>query len=520
MTLLRAGISILSGFATGIGFIIPFLSHLIFVSAIPFLWLTLYKTESKRSAGFYGALYGLGLFGCAFFPLFWPALPLSWIGAALPLWLQVFLIGFAWSIWVSCGIIATALFAVAARMIATSTWRALLIIPSLWVLTEVFLWFLISLAMYSPEAQIGIHMAVGSLGYLVADNPALLQAASWGGIFILSFIAILFNVLALSTIRLWQRNTHYSLALIVLALVLVGTYTIPAELFSTKITFKTIDVAIVSTITPLTQTNDSERAEKIGGLLSHAHDAELIVLPEGTAWESHLKDTTSTDVLEQSGAVLIDSYSKEYGGNSFRIMRYLSSDKKTDFETYKQIFTPVGEYVPYIFYYSAVLFGNEQAASHIKATRSFQPGSPKPYPVRVQDVLVSALFCNEVLSPFLYSGQANAGTEVLVNSASHVWYHSSNAFYELMTRAARVRAVETGRVFIQASDTSPSFILNNRGATLFSGTWGTEEVIRAEVPSLSHKTPYTILGGWILLIPIIVSLFGIVTRKKSLGTLS
>ena len=98
----------------------------------------------------------------------------------------------------------------------------------------------------------------------------------------------------------------------------------------------------------------------------------------------------------------------------------------------------------------------------------------------------------------------NGGRLVLVG-AGHAHLH-------LVRQAARLRAVEEGLPMVRAANTGISAVFDPLGRYLARLPLGQEGVLQAALPRALGRTPYAIMGDWILAIILIISL-GLVTVR-------
>ena len=64
-------------------------------------------------------------------------------------------------------------------------------------------------------------------------------------------------------------------------------------------------------------------------------------------------------------------------------------------------------------------------------------------------------------------------------------------------------AIDTARPFIQSAKDAPAFIFDHNGKLLGKTTDG---IIQAEVKVNKRRTPYTILGNWVVALSVLVIL--------------
>jgi len=117
-------------------------------------------------------------------------------------------------------------------------------------------------------------------------------------------------------------------------------------------------------------------------------------------------------------------------------------------------------------------------------------------------------FGNEVI-------QALPDAHILVNVSNDAWFGDSIAPHQHL-QMARMRALETGRYMLRATNTGISAIINEKGDVLKKSIQFNPDVLTAEVPLFSGITPYARFGDMPVIIMALLLLFGI--YKKRLTT--
>lgn len=147
--------------------------------------------------------------------------------------------------------------------------------------------------------------------------------------------------------------------------------------------------------------------------------------------------------------------------------------------------TPFGEYLPLL----GVLpeSGREGVRRWVKSFSPFVPdlvpGEAKPLEFEVPGagrLRLGTLVCYEVAFPGLARERVRAGADVLVNLSNYAWYGAG--MREQALDLARLRAVETRRPVVIATNDGPTAVLDGNGEVRKSLEAGVPGTLFAEVP--------------------------------------
>ncbi|MBU1046843.1 hypothetical protein KKH36_03640 [Patescibacteria group bacterium] len=182
-------LSILSGILLSLSYNYNFLWGFSFVALVPLLY-AIYETKNSKNAFLYSFLTGFIFIGSVYF-WFYDAYPLEWlkIDSTVNNFLSVFV---GWFITTLTSLVI-GFFGLILFKLKTNRIHDILLIPSLWVLGEFIRFYTFSIFHYSSEILVGPHYTFGSLGHTLANSQSLLQLASLGGAYLLSFIVVLIN---------------------------------------------------------------------------------------------------------------------------------------------------------------------------------------------------------------------------------------------------------------------------------------------------------------------------------------
>lgn len=503
-------LSLAGGALLGIGFVIPWTWPLSFAGAG--LLLNVFSGEEKRLAVFLkGWLAGCVLYGFAYAPVFWGALPLDWL-LVFPFWSQVILIGLCWALSITGVALSVGLFALVFRALRSGTWLDVPLAGAAWMLCEWLgaLWF--SVESYGPGSLIAPHFSLGFVGNLLANDAALLQLAWLGGVYLLSAVVFSGGAFFLRIVQTPQSEQRRLIVVLGVCLAVWGTgHLIVRQIHdagSSSLRVALIGMQEAPVLTPTPEERDAHFAA-VASVLGRSGNADLVVLPENAEFLPLLREKEGPAVgsalrklFSGETPVLLDSQTVYLEDGLGARLEYYDVASSTSAYSRKAFLLPDGEYIPYLFSWITSFFGLGDKLDFIASHRTFLPGAPALADVR--GVSVGALFCDEALSPYLYRSLASAGAEVFVNTASHSWFHGSRIVASELLNAAKIRAVESRRWYAQASEAIPSYVLDPYGRIASESAWGSADVLYATVYARDGRTPYDILGDGVLCCALLV----------------
>jgi len=398
------------------------------------------------------------------------------------------------------------------RRFYSYTWIDLVSIPAAWV---VCLWlssWFFYIVFHGAGSFVGPHFTLGFLGYPLASNPILLQLASIGGIYLLSFSTVLFGVLVCKAFIPSRDQHKYSYKLILIGIILVvgilQVLFIQGRIFQPSQDTPLITVAAISRYVPPvlapSHTLQTQHFTQLRDVILPLRTVDLIVFPENSGF-LQMAQSDGFNMLQfaqagKSGQIpaMIDATDgRDQEGNMYAEANLFKNGHINSIGQ-KQFLLPFGEYIPYAFDFLFSNIGENKLLTSIRKVRSYTPGENTQF-ARINETNVAVRFCDEILSPSLFLRQTTQGAHVLVNLSALSWFHGSHVVYENMHRVAQVRAVENGRYLVQSTNMAPAFILDQYGRVVSETRWDELGVAKADVPSLRHTTLFVRLGEWYIL---------------------
>lgn len=516
----------LSGIFLGIGFVIPALRYLSLFAILPlFFYLDSDKIPSKR-VFFFGLLAGFFYFGLVFIWLFntWP---LDWIGISNPL--QGFLLTFSiWLIPVLFSSLFVGFFTYTYQSLKRDCLSGIILAPSLWVALEYLRAFSFSLLIAGKESLLGPHWTMGSLGYLLSQNSNLRGLAEFGGVYLLSFLFVSINAafyILAGKIRQAIKSRSPKTTMI-FGIILVATFL----LFVFPIDFhplvgkgedaqsSPLKIAVLSTDFPsffnLTAEEKTKRIEVQKKLLIEEiaklpDTPRIIVFPEDSRFLASVKKGFLQDNFNQGSVLIIDSARTQTSNGLKSIITFLDIQNGVIGYREKVLLAPLGEYLPYVIERSAKVF-NKDWLTRFQKSRGYKTGINTISPVNFSNTKLGVFLCSEIFSATLYR-KLGKESQILFNMASLGFAHGSSVLNSQIESIAQIRAVESGRFFIRATNKGLSYIIDNKGNFIAKTPKIGNQIFYGRVYPIKKETLYVKYGDWILIFALIISLasFGI-----------
>lgn len=476
------GVLVLAFAPFGVGLLAPLLLALFFQ--------LLRYAGSGRAAALEGYGLGLGLLG---FGVFWLRNSIDQFGGVSPLLSLVFTLLFI--------VLVAAIFAFVGWLAwqlgraRGETFQVLLAAPLAWLVGEL----------------VRAHLFTGfpwlSIGYSQIDLP-LAGFSPLVGVFGVGFL-LAFTAGLLS---LWRRRW----ALPVLILLWSAGY----ALGQVEWTHPSGDAFPVALIQGNIKQADKWRPSLFDSNLAlyqelsdQVPEARLVVWPETaiSAFDDKVELTVLRPLQEkmrsQGRDLLTGIVSRHPDGRYYNAMMGLGVSGRHVY--YKRHLVPFGEYLPLPFLIDPVLDFLDIPMSN------FSPGEGAPRPMRLAghwagiDICYEDAFGSEVAATLPQA-------EFLVNASNDAWFGDSLAPHQHL-QIARMRALETGRYLLRATNTGISAIISPTGRILRQAPQFKRTLVSAMVRPMQGMTPYARWRDAPLLVLAGLGLLWIVLRRKEPG---
>ncbi len=154
---------------------------------------------------------------------------------------------------------------------------------------------------------------------------------------------------------------------------------------------------------------------------------------------------------------------------------------------YKQRLVPFGEYVPLENYLRGLIHFFDLPTSYIHI------GPKLPQKIDANGSPIAVSICYEIVYPDLIAELAR-DSSVLITISNDAWFGDSKGPIQHF-QMARLRAVETGRYLIRATNNGITAFVDPKGNVITAGGRFTREAITGEVFEAKGRTPYMVWGS-------------------------
>jgi len=485
---------------------------LIFFSFFPILIFLNCRHRSFKQSFFGGFITGFIFFGQVFSWFFDVSIS-SLVGTESGA-LNYFLISFFWLI---CTVISASFlgfFSLGFRYLKNGSVGGILLLPSLWVIIEYIRAWVSGIFLLGSEALFGPHWTVGNLAYSLAQNQDFRLLAGVGGIYLISFLIVLINILLFylsshlifpgKKIKVWYLVGFLTLLFLIAASHFV---TWPAEKTRKD---GTLEVAIaqtkiLSSLSPEESTETKNQIQKqLLEIIAHYFGGtDLIVFPEGSNFlKQEGNKNYLTSLFPEGNVLLIDSgknEEKKFVGSLYDVK------DGTSVKYEKRLLIPYGDYLPYAFEFIGGVV-NKEWLKEIESLKETKKGDDLPVLTISGTSKIGLLFCSEAVSPSLYRGLAEKGSQAFFNSGSLAFSGGSKILDFQTLSMLQLRAVESGRYLVRSTNYGKSYIINNNGRIIGVTPDIENQVVIGKIQLISEKNLYTKYGDWILILASLIIL--------------
>lgn len=385
------------------------------------------------------------------------------------------------------------------------------LLPAIWVLAEWVRSWVFSIISLGPNTTIGPHWNFGDLGFAASVTP-LVFLGRWGGLYALSFAVVLINLSFF-----WLLRRRWKLPLVVLtAIVLLSS--------AGYLVYSSANGKSVRTAALQLGNNESldigaiDFHQKLGSLAAPKSIDVLVLSEYSDVFNDQSKPTdtqTMQAILRDNNVPIITSRQRSDSDHMYNTVTVYRSDGRIAYDHDKQFLVPVGEAMPYAYIYLFRLLGQGQAIDANQSGREISRGTEPAQAYRLDGLRLGSMACSGAISPELYRGLVFEGAQILTNSASLSIFIKAPSYHEQAQQMARFMAVSNARPFVQATDGSYSFVIDHNGRWLQKSSQKNLQLLQQSVTTNARRTPYSILGEWVVVASAMVVVGQIIALCRS-----
>lgn len=364
------------------------------------------------------------------------------------------------------------------------------------------------------------------LGYAMMDTP-IEGFAPITGIFGISFITAFGATLCFILLQKIVQPTPklkwaaFSTALFFIATLVTGSFLQKIE-WTEKKSETPLSVSIIQGNIPQEIKWDLSFRDAILNLYQERTEAswgsDLIIWPEAAvpAFEHEVSDYLDTlhqRAQDQGSSLIVGLAIMHYlNDGEFLFYNSIRSMGQGSGLYHKQRLVPFGEFVPF-----EDQLRRLNGAFNLPMS-SFTRGDANQPPLMAGKHSIYPYICYEILFPDLVA-RTSQQAEILVTISNDGWFgHSAGPAQHF--EMARMRALETGRYLIRATNNGISAIVDPKGRVTHQAPSFVETTLDGEVYTMQGSTPFMNWGSRPILILaalILLSFVGLSIKRKTLG---
>ncbi len=333
-----------------------------------------------------------------------------------------------------------------------------------------------------------------TLGYGQIDGPL----AAWGpvaGVHGVSFVTVVLAGGLLTLIR--GGRSARILALGFIAAVFSATFVLDQRQWTTPVGDEVRVSMVQGSITQDRKWLPEQLRPtlELYSRLTFEQDADLVIWPEVAIpalapQVQDFLDAVGAQALTRNqqiylGILTLDRERQQYRNSLIGLGRY------TD-EYHKRHLVPFGEYFP------VPDFARRWMRSAGLPNQDTLPGSDQQAPLRLGDLRLAPTICYEDAYGAEQLGFLPV-SNMLINVSNDAWFGDTIAAHQHL-QIARMRALETGRFMLRATNTGITAIISPRGAIVARAPQFETHVLSGRIQPYTGATPYVQLGNWPVLL--------------------
>ncbi|MDR2173566.1 MAG: apolipoprotein N-acyltransferase [Burkholderiales bacterium] len=455
------------------------------------------RLDAPRAAFSLGLAYGLGLFGGG---IHWIYIALTSFGG-MTTWVAVLLmtllIAYMAFYPALVGYFAVRFFTGGARLLA---------IPALWGLSELL------------RAHLFSGLPWLSMGYTQALPSPLAGYIPVGGVYFTSVVCVALGAALVQMVWAWcaRSQKKYLGAMAVLLLMMIGQILNNVEW--SEPTGEPLPVSLIQGNIPQDIKFNPEVVEKTYAHYRHLAEmsrGRLVILPE-SAFPDFVDQVPEEEIIaftqlgiERQADFLVGMFTRRVNisGRDEYFNSVLSLGQSPLNLYRKRHLVPFGEKIPFENIVAPLM--NALIAIPLAGQSE---GNADQLPFSVAGGKVAITICFEDVFGAEQIRSARQAT-LLANFTNDAWYNRSMAAWQ-HHRIATMRALETARPMLRATNTGITAVIDHRGRTVERLPWFTTGVLEADIAGRKGDTPYLRWGDWFGF-GVMVLLMGVAVWRRS-----
>lgn len=491
------------------------LEFLVWAGFVPLFYYSV-RIQNYKTNFFSGFLAGF-IYFAVIMRWFWSVYPLDWAGIESK-FLSFLLIMAIWLISAAGMAIwwGFTTFVAQIKNLKIKKYQ-LLVFPAVFTLSEYARSWFFGLLWAGSGTLWGPHWTLGNLAYALHNNSLFLKLSSFIGIYGITFLIVLINILILMLIRPLKIK---NLAIAGLVIILITLTPRLSDKFLPPVSpdQEKIPVAVIQTKIPSETNYPPEKQlddfKKQLNLLKEAAglspQPKIIIFPEGSNLFKNLSIFLDTKEVKNffektflKSTLIIDNSRviDEEGRAKSRII-YIDSEMGALGFYDKRFLTPGGEFIPYHLKFIISIFSKNWSET-FSQVREFSKGKKIAKTVALGDIETGTLICSGIFSNSIFKNLSKQNPDFFIILASTGIFEGNEDLLRQNLAVAKFRAVENNKYIVLAANYGNSYVVSNTGKLEKITPNKDWQLFTAEVMPQKEQTWYNKLGD----IPLLILIF-------------
>jgi len=335
------------------------------------------------------------------------------------------------------------------------------------------------------------------MGYSQWNQPVFLQAASFGGVFAVSFALVFVNAAFASMFTL-KNFAERALPALMAAFVFFAVFMFGKQRLNQPIPFtRNVKISVLQPNIDQYKKWDSAFVDEIESILTEQIDIASGFGPDIVLWpETALPGPAQTEkymdwlkrISQQTQAYQLVGSTMETEDANF-VSAYLFNRQGGLTSVYnKQVLVPFGEYIPFADNLSN--FNISGLGAFLQGLGAFTPGDRNQPLQTLDNIPFGTMICYESIFPQLWHSADSKGAKIFFNLTNDGWYLNTSAPYQHFA-ANVIRAVEFGKPVVRSANTGISGWIDAFGRVKEVTKLGDRTVMNLTVPLNENLTQTT-----------------------------
>ncbi len=364
-----------------------------------------------------------------------------------------------------------------------------------------------------------------SIAHALFEKPLLIQIADLGGFYLISFFIVWINLFIYSVISKKVEISNKKLIAIhtlIILLIILSYSTIKYFKWKNYRKGRAHSILLIQPAIdqhkkwdPVYRAEVFKLIESTFPIIKSGYD--LVIFPETVCPTEFRYEKKSNFKMKEYSKLFKDSFmlfgSVDYSPDPFILKEYRLKFNSAFLMKGGELLDKYDKVLPVVFAEHNPFKERLPYFNKFVLGESIEPGFETNV-LEADDLKIGTLICYESIFPRLSRGFIRNGANILINISNEAWFNYLPTSQELLA-ASVFRSVEFRRYFVKVSNTGISAVVTPSGKIFFKIPLFVRANQEIEVRAVNVRTPYSVYGDWYILVFLIITIFVIARKERS-----